>query len=149
MSNTLRQMRIVSNGTAHGTYLLDANGMKVIAPISRIVWSIDASTEIAEATVTFSLTAADLQIQSPEHMSFADFPELDAIKPSVGTYYVKPWDRDTITWRNWLATTWRRKVRYESPNIVIFERGLRFMGLTLWWEVRQFADLTGDSSNEQ
>ncbi|WP_157376183.1 hypothetical protein [Burkholderia ubonensis] len=50
-----KRITILSDGTPHGTRVLDADGNAIGGEITRIEWSIEAgSDEFAEARITFA-----------------------------------------------------------------------------------------------
>ncbi|WDZ97979.1 hypothetical protein Herbaro_09420 [Herbaspirillum sp. WKF16] len=57
----MKNIRIISDGTACGTQVLDADGTKIEAPIKRIEWCIDATGRIGEAKITFAHPIVELQ----------------------------------------------------------------------------------------
>jgi hypothetical protein len=46
-----KRVRIVSDGTAGGTKIFDQNGIELKAMITQISWEINATDNIAEATI--------------------------------------------------------------------------------------------------
>jgi len=57
----MKNIKIISDGTAEGTQVFNFDGQKIDAPISRIEWSIDAVGRVGEAKITFAQPVVELK----------------------------------------------------------------------------------------
>ncbi|OWY32219.1 hypothetical protein [Herbaspirillum aquaticum] len=57
----MKNIKIISDGTAEGTHVFDSDGKKIDGIITSISWGIDADGRIGEATITFSQPVVELE----------------------------------------------------------------------------------------
>lgn len=56
----MKNIRIVSDGTAIGTKVFDANGVEMQGCLTKIEWSIDGDSRTGKATLTYGLVELDV-----------------------------------------------------------------------------------------